>query len=345
MGKNYVIGEKSNTAIAVMYIKGVASEKVIAEVDKRIRESKFPNILDTAYLADIIKEKQRSIFPTVYETERPDIAAANLFEGRVVILVDGTPFAAIVPTLLIQSIQSVEDYYHKASIGTFSACSASSRLRSRFISRLSIFASYIFTRNYCRCRSFQYYRAKARCSFPSFLEILLMLIAFDLLREAGTRMPAPMGSALSFLGAIIVGESAVSAGLFSPIIVIVVTITGICTLALPGYSLNMTITVLRYFMMFAASLLGFFGVVLFSLALLLHLTSLRSFGVSYLAPISPSAGCRLLTRLSARLFEKYSAATKTSHNPFLTRKDELNEENNQALLDFGLCVSLSHRMQ
>ena len=127
-----------------------------------------------------------------------------------------------------------------------------------------------------------------------------MLIAFDLLREAGTRMPAPMGSALSFLGAIIVGESAVSAGLFSPIIVIVVTITGICTLALPGYSLNMTITVLRYFMMFAASLLGFSASSYFFISLLLHLTSLRSLAVSYLAPISPSQGS-IVDAFTARL--------------------------------------------
>lgn len=286
--KNYVIGEKSNTAIAVMYIKGVASEKVIAEVDKRIRESKFPNILDTAYLAEIIKEKQRSIFPTVYETERPDIAAANLFEGRVVILVDGTPFAAIVPTLLIQSIQSVEDYYHKASIGTFFRLLRFVALAiAIYFPALYICVIHFHSELLPLPLFFNIIGQRLDVPFPSFLEILLMLIAFDLLREAGTRMPAPMGSALSFLGAIIVGESAVSAGLFSPIIVIVVTITGICTLALPGYSLNMTITVLRYFMMFAASLLGFFGVVLFSLALLLHLTSLRSFGVSYLAPISP----------------------------------------------------------
>jgi spore germination protein KA len=286
--KNFVLGEKSNTNIAVMYIKGVASEAVIAEVEKRIRECRLPNILDTSYLATVLKEKQNSIFPTVYETERPDIAAANLFEGRVIILVDGTPFAAIVPTQLVQSVQSIEDYYHKASIGTFFRLLRFGALMiAIYFPALYICVVHFHSELLPLSLFFNIIGQRLEVPFPSFLEILLMLIGFDLLREAGTRMPAPLGSALSFLGAIIIGESAVSAGLFSSIIVIVVTITGICTLALPGYSLNMTITVLRYLMMFAAALLGFYGVVLFTIVLLIHLTSLRSFGVSYLAPISP----------------------------------------------------------
>lgn len=292
--KNYILGEKSNTNCAMIYIKGVASEQVIKEVDQRIKENPAESILDTTYLVKIIKDKQTTIFPTIYETERPDIAAANLFEGRVILLVDGTPFAIVVPSLLVQSIQSVEDYFQKATIATF----------FRFI-RFGAFIVAIYFPALYIC--FIHYHSellplpllfniigqRLEVPFPSFLEILLMLIGFDLLRESGTRMPAPLGSALSFLGAIIIGQSAVSAGLFSSIIVIVVTVTGICTLALPGYSLNLTITVLRYFVLLAAAFFGFFGIMLATIALLTHLTSLRSFGVSYLAPFSPFSASAL----------------------------------------------------
>jgi len=272
----------------MLYIKGTASEQVIQEIEKRINENRLKNILDTAYLINIIKEKQNSIFPTIYETERPDIAAANLFEGRVVLLVDGTPFAIIVPTFLIQSIQSVEDYYQKSIIATF----------FRFIRFLAFWLAIYFPALYICLINFHsellpmhllfnIIGQRLEVPFPSFLEILLMLIGFDLLREAGTRMPAPLGSALSFLGAIIIGEAAVSAGLFSSIVVIVVTITGICTLALPGFSLNLTITVLRYFMLIAATIGGLWSLSLASICLITHLASLRSFGSPYLSPISP----------------------------------------------------------
>jgi spore germination protein KA len=235
-----------------------------------------------------LREKQISLFPLIYDSERPDTCAANLFEGRVVIICDGSPFALIAPTTLLHSIHSIEDYYEKSIPASFF------RL-IRFVSfwlavfvpgvylTLVLFHSELLPLNFL----FTVAGQRVDVPFPGFAEIIIMAVAFDFLREAGIRMPSALGASLSFVGAIIIGQAAVQAGLVSAIIVIVVTVTGIASLTLTDYDLNLTVTILRYVFIFLAAFLGLFGISIGAIILFAHLVSLRSFGVPYFIPFAP----------------------------------------------------------
>jgi spore germination protein KA len=271
-----------------MYIKGIVDENVLAEVDRRLSNIKAGNIIDSAYLKFYLKEKQVSLFPLIYDTERPDTCAANLFEGRVVIICDGSPFALIAPTTFLHSIHSIEDYYEKAVPASFF------RL-IRFVSfwlavfipgvylTLILFHSELLPLNFL----FTVAGQRVDVPLPGFAEIILMALAFDFLREAGIRMPSALGSSLSFVGAIIIGQAAVAAGIVSAIVVIVVTVTGIASLTLTDYDLNLSVTILRYVFLILAAFLGLFGISIGAIVLFAHLVSLRSFGVPYFIPFAP----------------------------------------------------------
>ena len=286
--EKYILGKKSNTSVVVMYIHGVADPKLVKEVKTRVEGIDAENILDSEYVSFYLREKQWTMFQTIFSTERPDTVVASLFEGRVAILVDGSPFALVAPMLFVQALQSPEDYYMKGYIASFVRYT---RFVAFFVGLYlpAIYISLIHFHSELLPIDLLLSIAGQRNAlpFPGFLEIVLIMFFFDLLRESGTRMPTSLGSSLSFLGAIIIGESAVQAGLFSSIIVIVVTITAICSLTIPDYFLNLTLTVLRYLFLIAAILGGLYGVTLASLALLTHLCSLRSFGFNYLSPYAP----------------------------------------------------------
>lgn len=286
--EKYILGKKSNTSVVVMYIHGVADPKLVKEVKTRVEGIDAENILDSEYVSFYLREKQWTMFQTIFSTERPDTVVASLFEGRVAILVDGSPFALVAPMLFVQALQSPEDYYMKGYIASFVRYT---RFVAFFVGLYlpAIYISLIHFHSELLPIDLLLSIAGQRNAlpFPGFLEIVLIMFFFDLLRESGTRMPTSLGSSLSFLGAIIIGESAVQAGLFSSIIVIVVTITAICSLTIPDYFLNLTLTVLRYLFLIAAILGGLYGVTLASLALLTHLCSLRSFGFNYLSSYAP----------------------------------------------------------
>jgi len=284
----YVMGKKSNTSICIMYIKGVADDKLVTEVKTRLHKIKPEMLIDISFMEHYIAEKQFSLFPVMYSTERPDVVSSNLFEGRIALISDGSPSVYIVPNLLVQHIHSDEDFYQKAVISVFFRLI---RYMSLFIGLYlpAIYVSLVYFHSELLPITFLLNIAGQRqdVPFPVFVEIMLITLGFDLLRESGSRMPKSLGSPLSFLGAIIIGQSAVEAGLVTPIIVIIVTITGLSTFAIPSYDLNLTITVLRYINIFAAILGGLFGLTIAFIILMTHLVSLRSFGVSYLSPYSP----------------------------------------------------------
>jgi spore germination protein KA len=185
-------------------------------------------------------------------------------------------------------MHSIEDYYMKGIIATFFR---SVRFLALLISLFlpAVYLSLIYFHSELLPLNLLLNIAGQRqdVPFPGYIEILIMMLFFDLLRESGTRMPSTLGSSLSFLGAIVIGESAVAAGLFSSIIVIIITITAICSLALPDYNLNLVVTILRYIFVITAIIGGFFGLTIATIALVTHLASLRSFGISYLSPFTP----------------------------------------------------------
>lgn len=286
--KKYIIGKTSNTLVALCYLNGVAEKKLIDEVERRINNIKTDNIIDASYVMYHLREKQKTIFPLMVDAERPDLASASLLEGRVLVLVDGSPFVIVAPSNFLQSLHSPDDFYMKTTLASF----------FRITRGISFFISLFIPAIYLTLEMFHsellpidllYNIAGQRIGvpLPAIIEIFLLMIAFDLIREASTRMPAAIGPSLSFIGAIIIGEAAVQAGLVTFVAVIITTITALGTLAMADFDLSLAVTFLRYALYIIAAFFGLLGVVIGALLILTHLVSLKSFGVPYLTPLSP----------------------------------------------------------
>ncbi|WP_240546269.1 spore germination protein [Paenibacillus artemisiicola] len=282
------IGTVTQTTVVMLYIDGIVKDDIRQEVRRRLEKINTDAILESGYIEEFIEDSWYSPFPTVFHTERPDVVAANLLEGRVAIVVDGTPFVLIAPTVLSQFFTAAEDYYQRYDIGTFI------RLLRYVAFVISLFgpACYIALTTFHQemlptTLLINLSGAREGVPFPAIVEAFLMEISFEILREAGIRMPRAVGQAVSIVGALVLGEAAVQAGIVSPIMVIVVAITAIANFSIPAYNLAITARMLRFLFMLAAGFLGFYGIILGMLMLVAHMNSLRSFGVSFLSPLVP----------------------------------------------------------
>ncbi len=281
-------GKFTKTDVAVCYISGLANQGVLHEVFNRLERIEIDGVLESSYIEELIEDEPWSPFPQMEYSERPDVVAASLLEGRVGILVDGTPFALIVPTIFVQYIQSAEDYYQRFylssvfRIGRFIALNIALLLPSVYVAATTFHQEMIPTPLLISIAS-----QREGVPFPALAEALVMELIFELLREAGVRLPRPIGQAVSIVGALVIGDAAVTAGLASAAMVIVVSVTAIASFALPAFNMAITLRILRFPMIILAGTLGFYGIMLGLLAILIHLTGLRSFGVPYLAPVSP----------------------------------------------------------
>lgn len=282
------MGMVTRTNVAIMYIKGIAEEKNIQEVRRRLDNIATDSILESGYIEEYIQDEWLTPFPTVYNTERPDVVSANLLEGRIAILVDGTPFVLVVPTTMSQFFHSAEDYYQRYDISTFIRLL---RYFSFAISILgpSIYIAVITFHQEMIPTSLLISLAASRegVPFPAIVEALIMEISLEVLREAGVRMPRAVGQAVSIIGALVLGQAAVQAGIVSPAMVIVVSITGIASFSTPSFNLAISARLIRFLLMAMAAGFGFYGLTLALICLVAHLNSLRSFGVPYLAAFSP----------------------------------------------------------
>ncbi|MEG6513313.1 spore germination protein [Desulforamulus ruminis] len=282
------IGKISDTSVALLYIKNIASQGLVAEVRKRLERIDIDVILESGYLEHFIKDNPYSPFPQMLVTERPDRVVGNLAEGRVAILTDNTPLALVVPGELLSLLQHPEDYYANFYYSTlirwlrYLAFFAALTLPSLYIAITNFHQEMIPTTLFISIAA-----ARQGVPFPAFLEALLMEAAFETLREAGIRLPGPVGQAVSIVGALVIGQAAVQANIVSPLMVMVVAFTGIATFTIPQYNFAITLRMLRFPLMISAAFLGLFGVMIGLLAILLHLCSLRSFGVPYLSPLAP----------------------------------------------------------
>lgn len=283
-----VIGVRTKTNMEVMYIKGIANDKIVEEVRIRLDRINIDGILESGNIEELIQDANNSTFPTVYNTERPDVVAGALLEGRIAILIDGTPFVLIVPALFVQFFQSAEDYYQRADLTSLL------RLLRFFSFTIALLAPALFI----AATTFHHEMIptallislaaqREGVPFPAFVEALLMEITFEILREAGIRMPKAVGTAMSIVGAFVIGSAAVDAGMVSAAMVIVVSMTAIASFVTPTYDMGMTIRILRFVFMGLAASFGLFGITVGLIALVLHLCSLRSFGVPYMSPIAP----------------------------------------------------------
>jgi len=282
------VGTETRTGLAILYMENLASPELVNEVIKRIDRIEIDSILESGYIEELIEDSPWSMFPQIQNTERPDSAAANLLEGRVVIIIDGTPFALIAPATFWQFLQASEDYYHRYHISIFLRW-----LRIIFIFiALELPAFYVAITTYHQemiPTTLLYSIASSReaIPFPAFVEAMIMEIAFEALREAGIRLPKLVGQAVSILGALVIGQAAVEAGIVSAPMVIVVSLTGIASFTVPRFNMAISIRLLRFPLMMLAGALGLYGIVLGSLIILTHLCHLRSFGVPYFSPLGP----------------------------------------------------------
>lgn len=286
--KPMTIGSQTNTNIAIAYLDGVADPGMVKEVMKRLKKIKIDSVLETGYLEEFIQDSAYSPFPQVQYTERPDTVAAALLQGRVAIMVDGTPFVLMVPVVFWQFMQANEDYYERFQIATLLRW-----LRYTFLI-ISLFMPGI----YVAITTFHYdfiptklllsfAAAREAIPFPVIIEGLIMEITFEALREAGIRLPKTIGQAVSIVGALVVGQAAVQAGIVSAPMVIVVAITGIASFTIPRFNGAIAIRMLRFPVMIAASMFGIYGILILFMLIIGHLSGLRSFGVPYLSPTSP----------------------------------------------------------
>jgi spore germination protein len=284
----YKVGERVQKDLAIAYIHDIANPELIEEVKKRVEKIDIDDLPESGYLEQLIEDNYLSPFPQVQSTERPDRVMGALLEGRVALLLDGTPFALIVPTTFNMLLQSPEDYYERWIPGTL----------IRLLRYLAAFIGLFAPSLYIAFSSFHQGLIPTKLAisiastregvpFPPLLEALIMEVAIEILREAGLRLPKPVGQSIGIVGGLIIGEATVQAGIVSPIMVIVVAITAISTFTLPQYNVGIAIRILRFIAMLFSAIFGLYGVVLFFLLVCIHVVKLKSFGVPYISPAVP----------------------------------------------------------
>ncbi|MET3576145.1 spore germination protein [Bhargavaea ullalensis] len=282
------VGTRSGTEVELMYIHGLVEESVLDELRRRLDLIKIDGILSSGYIEEFIQDTDYTMFPTIYNTERPDAVAANLLEGRIAILVDGTPFVLIVPALFVQFFQSPEDYYQRVLFSSF----------IRLLRYASFWIAMLLPAFYIAITTFHpnmlpppllisLAAQREGVPFPALMEAFIMELAFEILREAGLRMPRNIGSAISIVGAMVIGTAAVEAGIISAAMVIVVSLTAIANFVSPVYDLGFTVRIMRFGFMIIAGCFGFYGIMIGLILMILHMCSLRSFGVPYTSPLAP----------------------------------------------------------
>ncbi|MGE5573680.1 MAG: spore germination protein [Bacteroidota bacterium] len=282
------IGRISRTRVAIARIAGVANDKIVQEVRDRLRRIDVDAVHESGNIEEYIEDAPFSLFPTTLRTERPDKVTGALLEGRVAVLTDGTPFVLIMPATFTMFLTSSEDYYERYFIGS----------ALRLLRVASFFISLTLPSLYVAVTTFHQEMLptplvlsiaaqREGIPFPAVIEALLMEFVFETLREAGVRLPRVVGQAVSIIGALVIGDAAIRAGLASPAMIMVVAFTGIASFATPVFSLAIGARLLRFLMIVLAGVLGLFGIVAGMFALLIHLTCLRSFGVPFLEPLAP----------------------------------------------------------
>lgn len=287
----YSKGRITKTDINMMYIKGIADEKTVEEVRIRLERIDIDGILDSANIEELIQDDTYTPFPTVFNTERPDTVAAGLLEGRVAIVVNGSPFVLIVPALFIQFFQANEDYYNYFFTSSL----------IRILRYFSYFLTMLVPAFYIAMTTFHQEMIptpllisiaaqREGVPFPVFIEIIIMEVAFEIIRESSLRMPRAVGSTISIVGVLVIGQAAVEAGIISAFVVIIVSLTAISSFTTPNNSMALSARILRFVFIILATTFGLYGIAMGLIALILHLCSLRSFGVPYTSPLSPFIG-------------------------------------------------------
>ncbi|MEH7546690.1 spore germination protein [Neobacillus vireti] len=282
------IGTVTQTDIAIMYIKGIANDKIVTEIKKRLQRIDIDGVIASGYIEQLIEDQTWTTFPTTFHTERPDVVSSQLLEGRIAIVVDGTPFVLTAPAIFVQFFQAPDDYYSRFDIST----------GIRLLRIIAFLIALVGPATYIAATTFHQEMIpttmaiaiaaqRENVPFPAFVEALIMEITFEILREAGLRLPRAVGQAVSIVGALVIGQAAVQAGFVSPVMVIVVSVTAIANFSTPIFAMAIAARLIRFVLMGLATMLGFYGMMLGLMFMAIHLCSLRSFGIPYMMPLAP----------------------------------------------------------
>ncbi|WMJ88108.1 spore germination protein [Anaerocolumna sp. MB42-C2] len=287
--KQFKIGVRSHTDVAICFLEDVAKPEIVGEIEKRLKEYVIDGIFDSGMLEQLTERNVYSPFPEFQTTERPDKAASAILEGRVAVLVDNSPFALLLPTTLNSFFQASDDSYTRWEVATFT------RILRYFGAFLSIALPglYIAVINYnaevlTSPMALSFAAARNGVPFSVLFEVIMMEVAFQMLLEAGIRLPGPMGSTLGIVGGLIIGDAAVNANLVSPIVVIVIALTAISAFTVPNEPFASSFRIVRYLIIILSAFLGLYGFILGIMLLLNHLGGLKSFGMPYLVPFAAS---------------------------------------------------------
>lgn len=292
--ESMTVGTRTRTALVVAYVRGLANPELVTEVKKRLNRIKIDSVLESGYLEEFLQDNPYTPFPLIGNTERPDRVASLLLEGRVAVFTDGTPFVIWMPARMADLLQTPEDFYQNYYFGTalrwlrFTGLVISLMLPSFYVAVTTFHQEMIPSGLLLRISA-----GREGVPFPVVVEALVMEATFEALREAGIRLPRAIGQAVSIVGALVIGQAAVAAGIVSPIMVIVVAVTGIASFMGASYSLGIAVRMLRFPLMLFSAALGFFGLMTGLLLILIHLLTLRSFGVPYMGPLAPANSSEL----------------------------------------------------
>ena len=301
-------GKLSKTDMSLCYISNIANMDTVNKIKEKIQAIDIDNISTPAFVEEYLIENKKSLFPQIMYTQRPDRISANLSDGRVALVVDGLPFVYLLPCQLAMLMQSPEDYANHFLVGS----------ALRVIRYMAMIITLFLPAFYIAATTYQNQMlpvqmalatqaAKQNVPFSSAAEVLGLLVAFEILIEAGLRLPQAVGTAMSILGGIVVGQAAVTANIVSPLVVVIVALAGIAGFIMPNQDLSSGIRVIRFLFAFLAASAGFFGMAVGVIIFLTHLCSLDNYGIAYLSPfvdVNESNHKDTLFRFPVRYFRK-----------------------------------------
>jgi spore germination protein KA len=299
------VGRETQTSVAVVYIDGFTNTEIVKEVEQRLAAIDTDGVLTAAVIEDYLVDNVRTPFPQLISTERPDKFCLNILEGRVGILVDGLPIGYLAPGTFAQFFKVPEDVANHHIVATgLTILRYIALVITLFIPAFYVAVAMYHQEMIPTKLLNSMIDAKQSVPFPTAVEVVGMLIAFELLQEAGLRLPNPVGETVSIIGALIVGQSAVEAHVVSPVVVIVVAFAGIAGYTMPNQDMGAALRIWRFLLVFAAILAGLYGLVLGGAALVYHLCTLECFGVAYMTPFADSSGAEVLRAISRRPMTK-----------------------------------------
>lgn len=279
------LGKSKFKDATILYIQGKADDSIIKDLKKRLQKVRLDDIQDSGVLEELIEDNKYSPFPQIQNTERPDKVSSALFNGRIAIFVDYSPFALIVPASFGMVMQSPDDFYERWIATTL----------IRFLRFSSIFITLFLSAFYISLVSFHQgmlptalavtiASTRENVPFPPLLEALIMEVTIELLREAGLRLPNPLGQTIGLVGGVVIGQAAVEANIVSSVMVIIVSIIALASFTVPQYGMGLSFRVLRFISMVTAAVFGLYGIILCMLVIFTHLVRQRSFGIPYFNP-------------------------------------------------------------